>query len=502
MKKYLLMTVSCLLAFCLCTTALANSWGLRGGIYDIVSDDKRYEDYSAAADDGNKRQDGVHVNHAVLQNRYHAVLIAAARAGKTWEAEAVSTIAVYQPGALPADFPRYPTLTHQDSGFILSYGDREGYTFLRDEDGQYLLYRAEFRDENGRVHSLHHQPEGMLLWQSGPGDTFASVGDAMWETQMITLAEFNIAQTPRTIREVCNIRKVSAVLWGDTMELTASAFTRKGDRNGRTLPVYSAPDKNAYRSGSGKASVSLRGDVTVYGVSDGWTLISYEVSPRTSRFGYIEGDYASGAEIPMRRVKLVAAADTFLTDDPFVSQYAQVRIEKGAALTGLIRCGEYYAYCELVQGDVLYRGFVPMKDLTTLYDHGMSLWSEIEDGTAPLMADVRWDVMDTLVGKWESSDDEGRGRLILFAGGDYRNHMPGDGAWYRESGTFRVYDRADGSYELMISLEGIPLDAPPTVTKERSYTMTLNTDGTITLTDEKGVSTLYRRDEYSTYGNG
>ena len=58
MKKYLLMTVSCLLAFCLCTTALANSWGLRGGIYDIVSDDKRYEDYSAAADDGNKRQDG------------------------------------------------------------------------------------------------------------------------------------------------------------------------------------------------------------------------------------------------------------------------------------------------------------------------------------------------------------------------------------------------------------------------------------------------------------
>ena len=61
MKKILLMTLACLLF--LCHAASANEWGLRGGIYDIVSDDDRYDDdlYSALADDGNARQYNFHV---------------------------------------------------------------------------------------------------------------------------------------------------------------------------------------------------------------------------------------------------------------------------------------------------------------------------------------------------------------------------------------------------------------------------------------------------------
>ncbi len=497
MKKFLLTTMSCLLLLSLCTTALANEWGLKGGIYDIVSDDDRFEGYNALADDGNKALYGRHVNHAILQNRYHAVLIAAYREDKVWHAQNISTTSVFQPGQVPEGLPSVPTIRHQDSGFVLSYGDEEVYTFLYDEDVEYYLHRAEFKQNEWYSNCLVEQPEGMLFWQSGPGEIFVPVGDALWETSSISLAEFNISQTPRSMAEVRNMTAVHWALEGYSQPLTPVS-TLEGTAKGRTLPVYTAPNQpapapTAFRAADGKASVSLKEDVQVYGVQDGWTLISYEVSPRTSRFGYIEGDYADGKLLEFGQVELVAAADTFLTDDPFVSQYAQVQIEEGMRLIGLAQCGEYYAYCEFPLGKTVYRGFVPLKDLTTKYDHGMSHEMDIEDGTAPLMADVRWDVMDALVGKWEFTDDEGPGRLILFCGGQYRNHMPGDGTRTREVGCFRVYDGEDNSYELLISLEAAPSGVEP----ERRYTLTLNDDGTITV---DGV--VYRRDEYSTFGNG
>lgn len=492
MKKFLLLCMSCLLFLSQCAPALANGWGLKGGIYDIVSDDDRFEDYTALADDGNKVLEGRHVNHAILQNRYHAVLIAARREGKVWEAQNISTTAVFQPGAVPGGLPAFPTLSHQDDGFVLSYGEQERYTFRCDGWGEYYLHRADFKQSEWYTNCVVSHPEGMLFWQSGPGDMFVPVGDALWETESISLAEFNIAQMPRSMAEVRNMTSLHWVLGGDSQPLTA-LFTRQGTKNARTLPVYSAPDKASFRAGSGKASVSLRGDVQVYGVQDGWTLISYEVSPRTSRFGYIEGDYAEGKPLNLRQVELVAAADTFLTDDPFVSQYAQVQIAEGMRLIGLAQCGEYYAYCEFPQGKTIYRGFVPMKDLTTKYDHPISGWWEIEEGSAPLRAEACWDVMDALVGKWEFTDDEGPGRLILFCGGEYRNYMPGDGTSYQEDGLYRVYGGDDGKYELVIFLEA----AHNGQEMERRHTLTLNEDGTITVDD-----VIYRRDEYSTFGNG
>lgn len=495
MKKFLLIAMSCLLFVSLSSPALANGWGLRGGIYDIVSDDDRYDGYTAAADDGNKTLADCHVNHAVLQSRYHTVLIAAARENKVWEAETVSTTAVYQPGKIPEGCPPVPTLTHRDEGgFILSYGEKEVYTFLRDEDGEYYLQRAQFQQDEWYKNVLLWQPEGMLLWQEGPGETFVPIGDALWETASITLEEFNIAQTPRTMAEVRNISLISGHLTPPHAKPLTATATLEGSASGRTLPVYAAPDAASFRAAEGKASVSLKGDVTVYGVEDGWTLISYEVSPRTSRFGYIEGDYADGQALEWYPTALVAAADTVLTDDPFVSQYAQVQIPKGMELTALAQCGEYYAYCEFTLEGKVCRGFVPMKDLTTKYDEGMSLSTQVADGTAPLMADVRWDVMDALVGKWQPSDGVDS-RLILFCGGGYRRHMSRGGSSYDEFGNYRVYDGENGAYELLISLEALPAGVEGG--HDRYYTLTLNDDGTISL---DGV--VYRRDEYSTYGNG
>lgn len=481
MKKFLTLALGCLLLCTLTTSALANGWGLLGGIYDIVSDDDRYDSYTAIADDGNQQVDGRHVNHAILKSRYHNVLISAYRDGKVWTADSVSTTAVYQPGDARDESANAPVLEHIDGGFKLSYGDKENYTF-RYENGQYILADVRYEQDEPHPDCFVRDAGGLLFWQSHPGVTFPPVGDAHWPTE-ITLDEFNIEQMPRSLAEVRQLTMVSNAL--ADAPLLEIADTWQGTKNGRKLPVYSAPDAASYRSAEGKASVSMGGEVRIYGTAEGWTLIQYEVSQRTSRIGWIEGKFAQDAPLAFGSVPLTAAADTFLTDDPFVSQYAQAYIPKGAALTGLAQCGEYYAYVEYKAGATLYRGFVPMKDLITVYDRALTTGTDL-----PTSA-VRWDVMDTLSGKWKSSDDEGNGRLILFTNGVYRNHMPGDGARYREEGNYRIYDGENG-LELYIRTED---------NQESRYALTLNENGTITL-KTNDAETVYRRDEYSTYGNG
>ena len=476
MKKFLLMTLACLLFAC---SASANGWGLRGGICDIVSQGDRYDGYLADADDGNQQVQGRYVNHAILKNRYHAVLIAALREDNQWEAFEVSTTAVYQPADERGQSPNGPELSHNSLGFTLAYGDSERYIFAW-KDGDYFLTSVEYfvDPDPGYANSYSPHEGGLLFWQSGPANTFLPIGEALWETDGIPLQLFNIEQMPRTLMEVRNINMTSdALLAGD--ELLISDVW-EGEEDGKTLPVYSAPDKTSYRAASGKAAVSLKGEADILAVQDGWTLLQYEVSPRTSRIGWVEGELSDDAEMIFASVPLVTAADTFLTDDPYVSQFEQVQIPKGTELTGLSCLGEFYAYVEY-QGDKLYQGFVPLKDLRPVYDVA---WGEDAKTAA-----VRWDVMDALCGKWYVPGFSAR--QIFCTDGTWRNHMPGDSTAEKQSGTYRIFDRADGTYDLIIR----------TSAGDGWYHLTLNKDATITLTTTEGTQTL-KRDEYSTYGNG
>lgn len=480
MKRFLSFALGCLLLCTLTPSALANGWGLRGGVYDIVSDDDRYEGYTALADDGNMQlADGFHVNQAILQNRYHTLLISAARYDKTWAAESISTTAVYQPGDERGESPNSPVLEHVTGGFRLSYGDRESYTFLWDGD-QYVLAEAFFRQNEVFHESLIQQAEGLLLWQANPADAFLPVGDALWATT-ITLDEFNITQTPRTLMEMRNLNMVSMALTENAPMLEVTGHWA-GQPEAGMLPVYAAPDASSYRAASGKASVSLGGGIDVYGTAEGWTLIGYEVSPRTRRIGYVQqvmGEEAlTFADVPLR-----AAVDTFLTDDPFVSQYTQAEIPAGATLTGLAQCGEYYAYVTYQAGETLYRGFVPMKDLMPVYDRALS-----NDDTL-LTADVRWDVMDALCGKWYLQGGSYRNKTYLCTNGSFATRVDGVS---RDVGNYRVYGDENGGFTLYMVTEA---------NEETTYALTLNTDGTITLSDGQ-VENVYCRDEYSTYGNG
>ena len=478
MKKFLLITMACLLFVC---TASANSFGLRGGIYDIVTSGNRYEDYTANADSGNQLVGGRHVNQAILQNRYHAVLIAAWRNAGKWDAETISTTAVYQPDDERGQYPNHPRLSHNDAGFTLDYGDSERYIF-RWEDGEYILDSVDYYvDPNpGYANTYISDNRGLLFWQSGPGDSFLPIGDALLETDGITLQEFNIEQMPRSLMEVRRLNQTRAALTENGGVILSCQSLWEGEEEGKMLPVYSAPDAASCRAGSGKAAVSLREHADILGTAEGWTLLQYEVSPRTSRIGYVEGTLARDVDLGFANIPLVAAVDTFLTDDPLVSQFEQAEIPAGTVMTGLAVMGEYYAYVEY-QGDTLYRGFVPLKDLQPKYDMA---W-----GGNTLTANIRWDVMDALTGKWYVKGTSWRNALILFADGTWRQREEGQ---YIDSGNYRIFDRSDGKYDLFLRTED---------NRSPWYILTLNEDATITLTTTEGVQT-FLRDEYSTYGNG
>ena len=484
MKKFLSAALICLL-FCT-LTASANEYGLKGGVINIVEGVDAYDGYSVAgeADDGSKWVGDRYVNQAVLENRYHALLIAAWRDGDTWRVDTASTTAVYQPGDERGEYPNTPGLSHFENGFTLTYGEKEQYHFVW-QDGAYVLQRVLYGMDEYFSDSYLSTPEGFQFWQSGMADTFTPIGDAIWHTDGITLGEFNITQTPRSLAELRRLNAVRA-LFDESEAYHTPVLGRSGDTKAQKLAVYSAPDTSSYRSSSGKASMSTGGAYQVWGVEDGWTLISYEVSLRTCRIGYVQAELTDSPALTWADIPLTAAVDTFLTDDPFCSQYAQANIPAGTVLTGLTRVGEYYAYVAWEQDGQPIRGFVPLKDLQPLYDTALSV------GQDALYADVRWDVMDALIGKWSARDGADRTRMIFYADGVYRNHMPGDGSTYREEGNFRVYDDGRGDYVLLIRTED---------NRETRYGLTLNLDGTISLTDEDGAH-IYVREEYSSIGNG
>lgn len=483
MKKRMLILLACLLLCAQMTAALANGYRLEGGIYDIVSDDVNYDAYMADADSGNEKVEGRHVNQAILSSRYHSQLIAAFRENGIWQVDTASTTAVYQPGDQRGTSP---ALRHTEQGFELSYGGSEVYTFTW-MDGQYVLTRVSFNINSYYGDSLMWQDDGYLFWQAGLEDSMQPIGDALWRTEQLTLADFNITQLPRSMADVRRMNSVARALGAYGGELTVQE-TWQPVQDSHKLAVYAAPDENAYRASSGKASVSTGGEMKLLGSYQGWTMVEYAVSLRTSRIGFVHSSLLSfDSELPLPEmpVSLVTARDTFLTDDPHVSQYAQASLPAGTKVQGLALCGAFYAMVSYEGANQLMWGFVPLRDLMLADD------------------DARWDVMDTLIGKWQCSDsaDQSVTRRILYSDGSYHGiRMDAYGTWLDdEYGYWSVVDCAADAryvekvlYEIVFSLES---------GETYRYGLMIHDDGSISLLDE-AWGTWYQRNEYSTYGNG
>ncbi len=367
-------------------------------------------------------------DRAVLEKQNHRVLLAGhtdAESGQ-WVLDTVSTTAVYQPEEERGDW--VPVLTPQWECFVMTYADEESYEFVW-EDGRYVLSRVSYGQppySDGYIRS----EGGYSFWQSGMANTFTPIGEAELITGDITLAAFNISQMPRSLEEV---RRSSSILYlGGETDL---------------LDIY--PD-----------------------------LLTEDAD-------FL--DEKANEALNMMNTPIMAAVDTFLTNDPFGAQVVQKGIPSGSEMTLLAYCGAYYVYVQWDGEAQPVRGFVPIKDLHPKYDLAISFATE-----EILYTDSRWDVMDALIGKWTLANDQtpqiNQTMIILECGGSFRTRNAGDAG-----GNFRVADGKDGKYEIWFCAEN---------NEEASYGMTLENDGIITLIDADGKTVRMVRDEYSTQGNG
>lgn len=145
-------------------------------------------------------------------------------------------------------------------------------------------------------------------------------------------------------------------------------------RSGQKLAVYAAPDEDAWRGASGKASVSTNGAIYAAGWEGDWLLIMYETSGGAVRVGYVNGNKVRGG-VPLetslhfdRAPASVQRACT-LTDDPATGSTAIVQLNPGAQVTWLTRYHNRSAwdYVEVTVNGRTARGFVPAGCLSVSY---------------------------------------------------------------------------------------------------------------------------------------
>lgn len=336
--------------FCLClflclllaSTALANEWGAPGSTVDLF-EGTDYNDYSVTAHDYSRQRDTVHF---VVNTRYHQQLLIAEKVNKKWEVAQTSTKAVWQSGD-PQVTGKWPETVQDDQSFTLLYKD-ESYRF-----------------ENGELTQAKYGSMACTLREYGDYEVSDGSSTTLWHTPHgLFISNFNIRLLPRSMEEVARLNQF--------YDLAADMFTPTPMEASKGKPaVYSAPDETSWRAKKGTAYVSLRDPEGLYrfGIAEkGWELIQYQVSMRTSRVGYIKSPEAHPAEefaLGWYMTPVIAANDTYFTDDPDVSQFRQGQLPAGKTMLLLGRWDEFYGYVTFVHDGQLCRGFVPLKDLET-----------------------------------------------------------------------------------------------------------------------------------------
>jgi len=398
-----------------CVSASANSWGLKGKLLNAVMEDHTWDDYSVLSN-----QEGT---FAVMESRYHHALFFADDAEKLH----VYTTAVYQ----PEDHREAPTLLMMDRNLYLSYGEKETYVFRPwSEEGEYMLVSAEIGGFQLLGNWESDEAGVISYWANEEGNT------VLWPVT-IRLSDFNIKLLPHSVEEIRRRNLVQAQFDSSRQCLGFAGYNGANyspDQPGKllqpgrkgTAPVYGAPyGESAWRAGKGKAAVGLNGKLWLLSQyknenGESYACIRYNVSERTQRIGYVLCRDLGLEEItdwhpeePLEgfaHVDVEATADTWLTDDPDVSQFPQFTVPKGTQFSCMGLYNNDYAYVSaevkdnrFTDGGAMIWGFVPIRDLKVM---------EME--TLP-------DVMEQLAGNWK-----------FFAGGN----MADDFLVFNRDGTF------------------------------------------------------------------
>ena len=405
MKKLRILLSLCLTLAVTLPAASANSWNLSGQLLVMVEQTHDYDEYTGLVSDYNRK---AATTHTILTSRYHNQLVAVDEVKDGWKDAIFSTTAVYQPSEL--DETGYPEITRTESGFELAYPDiDERYCFEREIDylGQttYILTYA--------------QMNGVTVERQASYRYLVTLGDdsALWPVE-ITLANFNIHNMPK--RGPDDVRRINEANEGLQYfaylypEVVAEQTSGK-----KSCAVYSAPDTSSYRAAKGKASVSTGDDYKLYLTVGDWSLIEYRVSLRTSRFGWAQlGNHGDETTEDLVRVPMLTAYDTYLTDDPNVSEYHQAELPAETKLTALSHPnGWAYIYVEATVDGKITRGFVPQRDV--VFDD-----VELPDEEAKLVGSWQMEAGGEFWDNYLRLDADGR-----FYGSDNDGAQPYHGTW-------------------------------------------------------------------------
>ena len=351
MKKLRILLILCLTLAVTLPAASANSWNLSGQLLALVEQTHDYDEYTGLVSDYNRK---AATTHTILTSRYHNQLVAVDEVKDGWKDAIFSTTAVYQPSEQSTSGK--PKLTRIKNGFELAYPKvKELYRFeyISNDWGEmaYTLMYAKM----GSVEIERKESYRYLVTQG--------TDSAMWAVE-VTLENFNIHNMPK--RGPDDVRRINEANEG--LQYLAYLYPQvvSGQTSGKkSYAVYSAPDTSSYRAAKGKASVSTGDDYNLYLTVGDWSLIEYRVSLRTSRFGWAQlGNHGDETTEDLVRVPMLTAYDTYLTDDPNVSEYHQAELPAGTKLTALSHPnGWAYIYVEATVDGKITRGFVPQRDV-------------------------------------------------------------------------------------------------------------------------------------------
>lgn len=414
MKKWTILLV-CVLLVCCISPALANSWGLKGELLELVSSTNVWNDYTSEGKVSNTA--------AVMGSRYHNVLMVANN-GKL----ETYTKAVWQPDdQMPA-----PTVTANENSFSLRYSDEMWFTFVKAEDG-YRLHLARVNGMSIREGSDAYRY--IFTHDDGPSAIL---------NRPYALKDFNISLFPQSINEVRHLNWIAAALDSDSF-IAYTLETLVESPGEGTAPVLSAPFEGAWRAAKGKAAVGLSGDLWklfAFRNQDGqeYWAIRYDVSQRTQRIGFVKRSALENAAQPWEEtsmrtnVSVTVIQETCFTDDPDVSQFAQVKLPVGSILNCMGVYNDDYAYVSaevrdgrLVDGGQIIWGFVPLRDIQTAHSFGA-----VSDTALMHQLAGHWEFAagGLSVGDYVTLHEDGTFETYMFADDDFDSYLPDrTGSW-------------------------------------------------------------------------
>jgi len=203
----------------------------------------------------------------------------------------------------------------------------------------------------------------LFFWNLSNGDDGRVYGEVQTDIRYVS---YNTL--PKTIEEACQTVTSAPKLSQGGFYPREIKFT-----GGQKYPVYTGPGEEYVRSGNGKGQVSTNDWIQVLGRYGDWIMIQYDISAEQYRIGWITADaLPKGAKVTELDlywgIHQTYAQDVvkpcFLTDDPFNSQKAIARLEKGTPLKELVYDYEGWSYILVeVDGQVM-GGFVPTESIS------------------------------------------------------------------------------------------------------------------------------------------